>query len=105
MLTSSVNKRTKKMLYYNAENTKVFVEAIRDEARELGVNLARRVLDRSYDYKTNDYQNVEHLVESIVKDMRGWFSNGDLSIKEMDVGIHNGPWEGEFVRVQTRCKR
>lgn len=93
------------MLYYNAENTRVFTEAIKGEASKLGVTLVRHDLDRTHIYDTSTFQNPEHLIEAIVKDMRVWFSNDNLSVKEMDVGIHNEPWQGEFVRVQTRCKR
>lgn len=93
------------MLYYNIENTRVFAEAIKDEASKLGVTLVRHDLDRIHDYNTSGFLDPDHLIEAIVKDMRVWFSSGNLSVKEMDVGIHNAPWQGEFVRVQTRCKR
>jgi hypothetical protein len=93
------------MLYYNVENTKVFIEAIRDEARKLDVNLVRNDLDRRYDYNTNTFRDLEHLIDVIVKDMRSWFSSENLSVKEMDVSIHNAPWLGEFVSIRTRCKR
>lgn len=93
------------MLYYNAENTRVFTEAIKDKASKLGITLVRHDLDRIHDYNTSEFRDPEHLIESIAKDMRGWFSNDNLSVKEMDVSIHIAPWQGEFVRVQTRCKR
>lgn len=93
------------MLYYNAENTRVFIEAVKGEASKLGVTLVRHDLDRIHDYDTTSFRDTEHLVESIAKDMRGWFSNDNLSVKEMNVSIHNRPWQGEFVRIQTRCKR
>ena len=106
MLTSFVSKRIKRMLYYNAENLNKFIEAIKVEARKLGVDLVRRDLDRSWDYYTSAFLDLESLVKSIVKDMRGWFSNDNLSVKEIDISVHNMPWAGgEFVRVQTRCKR
>lgn len=106
MLTSSVSKRTKTMLYYNIENREKLFETIKDEASKLGVTLVRNDLDRSYDYNTNVFKDLEHLTEVIVKDIRGWFSSDNLSVKEMDVGIHNLTWSnGEFVRIQTRCKR
>jgi hypothetical protein len=105
MLTSSVSKRIKIMLYYNAENTRAFTEAIKDEASKLGVDLVRHGLDRVHDYNTSEFRDPEHLVDVIVKDMRSWFSGDNLSVKEMDVSIHNAPWLGEFVSVYTRCKR
>jgi hypothetical protein len=93
------------MLYYNLQNTEVFIEAIKDEASKLGVTLTRNDLDRTHDYDTSTFQDPEHLIEAIVKDMRVWFSGDNLRVKEMDVCIHNEPWQGEFVRVHTRCKR
>lgn len=96
----------KRMLYYNTKNREKLFAAIIEEARKLGVGLVRCDLDRSYDYKTNAYQNLEQLISVIVEDIRDWFSNDNLSVKEMDVGIHNLAFSGgEFVRVQTRRKR
>ena len=93
------------MLYYNIENTKAFTEAIKNEANKLGVTLTRNDLDKIHDYHPDTFRDLEHLIESIVKDMRGWFPSGNFSVKEIDVAIHNSPWEGELVRIQTRCKR
>lgn len=93
------------MLYYNAENTKVFLEAINCETSKLGVNLVRHDLDRMCNYNTNVFQSLEHLIEEIVKDMRDWFSSDNLTVKEMNVCIHNTPWDGEFICIQRRCKR
>lgn len=93
------------MLYYNIENKQKLFEAIKDEASKLGVTLVGNDLDRIHDYDTSTFRDIDHLTEVIVNDIRGWFSSGNLSVKEMDVGIHNAPWQGEFVRVYTRCKR
>lgn len=93
------------MLYYNAKNRDKLFQTIINEARKLGVDLVRYDLDRSYDYNTNVFQSLEHLIEEIVKDMRDWFSRDNLSVKGLSIAVHNDPWQGEFVRVQTRCKR
>lgn len=94
------------MLYYNAENLKKFIEAIKVEARKLGVDLVGRDLDRSWDYCTSAFLDLESLVKSVVKDMRGWFSSDNFNVKEIDISVYNMPWDGgEFVRIQTRCKR
>lgn len=93
------------MLYYNAENTKVFIEAIKDLVNCLGIDLVTNNLDRSYDYITNNYQDLEKLTEAILDDITSWFSGDGFNKKELCVSIYTTPWGGEFVRVQTRCKR
>lgn len=93
------------MLYYNSENREKFTEAIKVEARKLGIDLVINDLDRSYRYYTGKYQNLENLIEVIVEDMRDWFSSDKLSVKEMEASIYNEPWDSEYVRIQTRCKR
>ena len=93
------------MLYYNTENTTKFIEAIKEEARTLGVDLVSRDLDRSYIYYTCKYKTLDSLIERIVEDIRSWFSDNNLNKKEMRVSIGNEPWTGENVRIQTRRKR
>lgn len=93
------------MIYYNKENRRKFTEAIIEEARNLGVDLVSRDLDRSDIYYTCKYKTLDSLIERIVKDIRSWFSSGNLSKKEMNVTIGNEPWMGENVRIQTRRKR
>lgn len=93
------------MIYYDIGNRAKFTEAIKAEARDLGVDLVVYYLDRSYRYYTGKYQNLENLIEVIVEDMRNWFSSDKLSVKKMGVSIYNGPWDSEYVCIQTRCKR
>ena len=93
------------MIYYNKENRRKFTEAIIEEARNLGVDLVTRDLDRSDIYYTCKYKTLDSLIERIVEDIRSWFSSGNLSKKEMNVSIGNEPWTGENVRIQTRRKR
>ena len=93
------------MIYYNAENANKFINTITEEARILGVDLVSRDLDRSNIYYTCKYKNLDDLIKAIREDIRGWFSSGNLSKKEMNVTIGNEPWTGENVRIQTRRKR
>lgn len=93
------------MLYYNTENREKFTEAIKVEARKLGVDLVIHDLDRSCEYNTRYYRCLENLIEEVVEAIRVRFSGDNLSVKELSIAVHNDPWQGEFVRVQTRCKR
>lgn len=93
------------MLYYNAENATKFIETIKEEARNLGIDLVSRDLDRGNIYYTCKYKTLDSLIEKIVEDIRGWFSDNNLNKKEMCVSIGNEPWTGESVRIQTRRKR
>lgn len=93
------------MLYYNLKNKEKLIEAINNEARKLGIHLVAHGLDRTYDYNTNAFQDLEHLIETIVDDIRSWFSSDSLAVKEMCVALHIIPGKGEFVRVHTRCKK
>lgn len=93
------------MLYFNIENRIKLQKAIVHEAVDLGVDLVMHGLDRHYDYNTKDYQSVESLIEKIVKGIRDCFSRGNISKKEMCIELHKDPLLGEFVRVQTRCKK
>lgn len=93
------------MIYYDTENRIKFIETIKEEARNLGVDLVSHNLDRSNIYYTCKYKTLDSLIERIVEDIRGWFSSGNLSKKEMNVSIGNEPWVGENVRIQTRRKR
>lgn len=93
------------MLYYNSKNRLKFQKAIMDEADDLGVVLTMNDLDRRYDYETKDYQDLETLMGVVLEDMRNWFSGDGFNKKELNIAIHVAPWTGEFVRVQTRCKR
>ena len=93
------------ILYFNTENKKKLLEAIKAEARKLGIRLVAHGLDRTYDYNTDAFEDVEHLTEEITKDIKGWFSSDNLAVKEMCVVLHNDPFEGECVRVHVRCKR
>lgn len=93
------------MIYYDTENRKKFTKAVVDEARSLGVRLVDYDLDRSNIYYTCKYKTLDSLIERIIEDIRGWFSSGNLSKKEMNVSIGNEPWTGENVRIQTRRKR
>lgn len=100
-----VNKRTKIMIYYNAENANKFINTITEEARILGVDLVSRDLDRYNVYYTDRYKDIDNLIKAIREDMRLWFSGDNLNKKEMCVSIGNEPWMGESVRIQTRRKR
>ena len=93
------------MIYYNAENTNKFIEAIKEEARNLGIDLVARDLDRSNIYYTCKYKNLDDLMRVIREDIRLWFSDNNLNKKEMCITIGNEPWTGENVRIQTRRKR
>ena len=93
------------MLYYNAENATKFIEAIKEEARNLGIDLVSRDLDRSNIYYTCKYKNLDDLIEVIREDIRLWFSDDKIKKKEMCITIGNEPWTGENVRIQTRRKR
>ena len=93
------------MIYYNPENTTRFIEAIKEEARILGVDLVSRDLDRSNIYYTCKYKNLDDLIKVIREDIRLWFSDDNLNKKEMCITIDNEPWTGESVRIQTRRKR
>lgn len=93
------------MLYYNTENTTKFIEAIKEEARNLGIDLVTRDLDRSDIYYTCRYKTLDGLIERIVEDIRSRFSCDNLNKKEMCITIGNEPWTGENVRIQTRRKR
>ena len=93
------------MIYYNAENTTKFIETIKEEARNLGIDLVSRDLDRSNIYYTCKYKNLDDLIKVIREDITLWFSDDNLSKKEMCITIGNEPWTGENVRIQTRRKR
>lgn len=93
------------MLYYNLKNKEKLIEAINNEARKLGVRLVAHSLDRTHDYDTEAFQDLEHLIERTVKDIKGWFSSDNLAVKEMCASIHFSPLYGEYLRIQTRCKR
>ena len=93
------------MIYYNTENRKKFMKAIIEEARNLGIDLVTHNLDRFYMYYTDRHKTIDSLIERIVGDIRGWFSDDNLNKKEMCITIGNEPWTGENVRIQTRRKR
>ena len=93
------------MIYYNTENRKKFMKAIIEEARNLGVDLVTHNLDRFYMYYTDRYKTLDSLIERIVGDIRGCFSDNSLNKKEMYVAIGTEPWTGEHSRIQTRRKR
>ena len=93
------------MIYYNKRNREKLVEAIKDEARDLGIDLVTHDLDRFYMYYTDRYKTLDSLIERIVEDIRGWFSDNSLNKKEMYVAIGTEPWTGESVCIQTRRKR
>ena len=93
------------MVYCNNENREKFTEAIKDEARNLGVDLVTHDLDRFNVYYTDRYKSLDNLIKAIRDDMRLWFSGDNLNKKEMCVTIHTGIWAGESVCIQTRRKR
>lgn len=93
------------MIYYNKENRRKFTEAIIEEARNLGVDLVSRDLDRGNIYYTCKYKDLDSLIKAITDDIRLWFSDNNLNKKEMRVSIGDEPWTGENVRIQTRRKR
>lgn len=93
------------MIYCNRENKEKFAEAIKDEARDLGIDLVTHDLDRSNIYYICKYKTLDSLIERIIEDIRGWFSSENLNKKEMNVTIGNEPWMGENVCIQTRRKR
>ena len=93
------------MLYYNAENATKFIETIKEEARNLGIDLVSRDLDRGNIYYTCKYKNIDDLMRVIIEDIRLWFSDNNLNKKEMCITIGNEPWTGEYARIQTRRKR
>lgn len=93
------------MIYYNKKNREKFTEAIKNEARNLGIDLVTHDLDRSDIYYICKYKTLDSLVERIVEDIRGWFSDNTLNKKEMNVTVGNEPWIGENIRIQTRRKR
>lgn len=93
------------MIYYDTENRNKFMEAIKEEARILGIDLVTRGLDRSNIYYTCKYKNLDDLIKVIREDIRLWFSSGNLSKKGMYIAIGTEPWTGEYVCIQTRRKR
>lgn len=93
------------MLDCNAENRKKLIEAIKDEARDLGIDLVTHDLDRTNIYYIGRYQDLGKLIKAIIGDIRFWFSDNSLSKKEMCISLYNEPWTGESVRIQTRRKR
>ena len=93
------------MLYYDRENREKFIEAIKDEARDLGIDPVTHDLDQSNIYYTCKYKNLDDLIKVIREDIRLWFSDDNLNKKEMCITIGNEPWTGENVRIQTRRKR
>jgi hypothetical protein len=93
------------VIYYDTENRNKFMEAIKEEARILGIDLVTRDLDRFYMYYADRYKTLDSLIERIVGDIRGWFSDNRLSKKEICVAVGTEPWAGEHVRIQTRRKR
>ena len=93
------------MLYCDKRNRERLIEAIKDEARDLGIDLVTHDLDRSNIYYTCKYKNLDDLIKVIREDIRLWFSDDNLNKKEMCITIGNEPWTGENVRIQTRRKR
>ena len=93
------------MLYCDKRNRERLIEAIKDEARDLGIDLVTHDLDRTNIYYIGRYIDIGKLIKAITDDIRLWFSSGNLSKKEMNVSIGNEPWTGENVRIQTRRKR
>lgn len=77
------------MIYYNAENTNKFIETIKEEARNLGIDLVSRDLDRGNVYYTCKYKDLDNLIKAITDDIRLWFSDNNLNKKEMCVSIGN----------------
>lgn len=93
------------MLYYNAQNREKFIEAIKEEARKLGIDLVTHDLDRTNTYYIERYTDLGKLMKAIIGDIRLLFSDNNLSKKEMCVTIHTEILPGESVRIQTRRKR
>ena len=93
------------MLYYDNRNRNKFIEAIKEEARNLGIDIVSYDLDRSNMYYTVRYKNLDDLIKVIIDDIRLWFSDGKLNKKEMCISLYDEPWTGESVRIQTRRKR
>lgn len=93
------------MIYYNKKNREKFTEAIKDEARNLGIDLVTHDLDRSNIYYVGRYQDLDKLIKAIKGDIRLWFSDNRLNKKEMCISLCDEPWAGESVRIQTRRKR
>ena len=93
------------IIYYNKKNREKFTEAIKDEARNLGIDLVTHDLDRYNVYYTDRYKSLDSLIKAIREDIRFWFSDNRLSKKEMCISLYNEPWTGESVRIQTRRKR
>lgn len=93
------------MLYYNKKNREKLIEAIKDEARDLGIDLVTHNLDQNHIYYIGRYQDLGKLIKAIIGDIRLWFSSGNLNKKEMCISLYNEPWTGESVRIQTRRKR
>lgn len=93
------------MLYYNKRNREKLIEAIKDEARDLGIDIVSYDLDRFYIYYIGRYMDLDKLIKAIIGDIRLWFSDNRLNKKEMCISLYNEPWTGESVRIQTRRKR
>lgn len=93
------------MLYCDKRNREKFIEAIKDEARNLGIDLVTHDLDRTNIYYIGRYQDLGKLIKAIREDMRLWFSDSSLNKKEICISLYNEPWTGESVRIQTRRKR
>ena len=93
------------MIYYNKRNREKLVEAIKDEARDLGIDLVTHDLDRTNIYYIGRYIDIGKLIKAIIGDIRLWFSDNRLSKKEMCITMHTEPWTAESVRIQTRRKR
>lgn len=93
------------MLYCDKENREKFIEAVKDEARDLGIDIVSYDLDRTNIYYVGRYIDLGKLIKAIIGDIRLWFSDNRLNKKEMCISIHTEPWTGESVRIQTRRKR
>ena len=93
------------MLYCDKRNRERLIEAIKDEARDLGIDLVTHDLDRTNIYYIGRYQDLGKLIKAIIGDIRLWFSDSSLNKKEMCISLHNETWTGESVRIQTRRKR
>ena len=93
------------MLYCDKRNREKFTEAIKDEARNLGIDLVTHDLDRTNIYYIDRYKDLGKLIKAIIDDIRLWFSDNNLNKKEMCISLYNEPWVGESVRIQTRRKR
>ena len=95
----------KTMIYYNKRNREKLIEAIKDEARDLGIDLVTHDLDQTNIYYVGRYIDLGKLIKAIIGDIRLWFSDSSLNKKEMCISLYNEPWTGESVRIQTRRKR